>query len=208
MVSSLLAVLPAVSVFLARAAVCSATSMPLVAKYRGGLVRLPNPSEPCGGRKPAAKITDRAKRYRANSAGCRPGGARRCFVCRSRRNVGVHHLDGNEDNTRPSNLAWACKRCNTALGFAYKRAGVGKRTRQYNPRGRRRRRSPEASQYLWAVQMICRKTDQATGRCAPSNDKTVQDAVAIVRATPLAKRREYSRIAAAARGRYRSEVPF
>ena len=179
------------------------------ARYRGQLVRLPNPSEPCGGRKPAAKITDRAKRYRANSRECRPAGPKRCWFCGSKRNVGVHHFDGNEDNTRPRNLGWACKRCNTKLGFAFKFAGLGKRTRQYNARGRKRKgHTPEFAQYGWAIARICRRQDQLAGRCSPSDDKMTQEAVAIIRATPASRRREYSRMALAARGRYASEVPF
>ena len=172
-------------------------------------MQLPNPSEPCGGRKPIAKITDRAKRYRANSPSCKPAGARRCFICGSKKSLGVHHLDGNEANTRRSNLEWACKSCNGVLGFAFRAAGKGKRTRQYNPRGRKRRgHTPAFTQYGWAIGMICRKADQAAGRCSPSNDRLTQEAVSIIRATPASVRREYSRMALEARGRYRDEVPF
>jgi len=88
----------------------------------------------CGARfrKPAGAITDRAKRYRANQPECRPEGPRLCMYCGSGRNVEVHHLGADESDIRRSNLAWACRSCNTRLGLKAARAGRGKRTRQYN----------------------------------------------------------------------------
>lgn len=83
-----------------------------------------------------ADITDRAKRYRAQHPDVRPNGPRVCGFCRSRRNVVIHHKDGNEANLRPSNLMWACKSCNTELGLEFARKGRGVLTDQYNPRGR------------------------------------------------------------------------
>lgn len=106
-------------------------------KKRGGflsrLFRVSNPA--CGGTRPVALITDRAKRYRANHPDCAPKGPKVCSFCGSRRNVEVHHIDGTEDNGRPSNLAWACCSCNTKIGVAHKKAGKGKRTKQFNPAG-------------------------------------------------------------------------
>jgi hypothetical protein len=40
------------------------------------------------------------------------------------------HKDGDESNGAPDNLRWLCKLCNTRLGLALARAGIGKRTRQ------------------------------------------------------------------------------
>jgi hypothetical protein len=178
------------------------------AKLRGRTVAIVNPAFPCGaGLKPVHKITDRAKRYRANSAACRPAGPKVCTYCKSRRNVEVHHRDGNESNGAKKNLGWACRRCNTALGAAFKRAGLGKRTRQYNGR-KTKGHTPEFTQYGWAIGMICRKADQRKGLCSPSSDPKVLEAVEIIRSTPADKRREYSRRAAASRGRWASEVPF
>jgi hypothetical protein len=45
----------------------------------------------------------------------------------------VGHLDGFEENTDPQNLIWNCRACNTRLGVVFKRLGLGRRTRQYNP---------------------------------------------------------------------------
>lgn len=174
------------------------------AKYRGRLVSLPNPSECARTRKPVAEITDRAKRYRANQAGCRPAGPKRCLYCgRGAKHMVIDHMDGDESNGRRSNLAWACKACNTRLGAAMKSAGRGVRTRQYNA-------VPDFKQYAWAIGMICRRRDMEAGRCSPSNYSTTAEAVAIIRATPAAKRREYARRAASSRGRWssRDEVPF
>ena len=84
-------------------------------------------------RKPVSKITDRAKRYRANQKDVRPPAPRQCYFCGRRRNVGVHHIDGNEDHGEARNLGWACKRCNGKIAHWMKKAGIGKRVRQFNP---------------------------------------------------------------------------
>lgn len=91
----------------------------------------------CGGRKPVELLTDRAKRYRANAPECRPKGRKRCSFCGSTKNPLVMHLDGDEANLAPGNLRWGCKSCNTKLGALFKKLGIGKRTRQFNPRGQR-----------------------------------------------------------------------
>jgi hypothetical protein len=177
------------------------------AKYRGRLVTLPNPSEPCPqARKPVGQITDRAKRYRANQPACKPGGSKKCIYCGRRKNVEVHHLDGNEDNGKRTNLAWACRPCNTAIGAEFKKAGLGKRTRQYNPRKRRGRGDPAFTQFAWAVNVICRRRDEARGLCSRSSDPLTKQAVEIIRSTPLDVRRAYARRARSMRRG--SEVPF
>src|SRR5271168_1212224 len=91
--------------------------------------------ERCGARfkKHVSQISDRAKRYRAHSPGCRPDGPKVCYKCGSRRFVVPDHIDGDESNGRKSNLRWACKRHNTILGKKMAKAGKGVRTRQYNP---------------------------------------------------------------------------
>ena len=92
----------------------------------------------CGAnfRKSVENISDRAKRYRAHSPGCRPKGPKVCFKCGSRRFVVPDHIDGDESNGRASNLRWACKRHNTILGKRIAKQGRGVRTRQYNPNER------------------------------------------------------------------------
>lgn len=76
--------------------------------------------------------TDRAKRYAANrhvtddpKAGC--------LFCGSKRNLTVDHLSGDESDGAAANLAYLCKSCNTRKGVAFKKAGIGRLTHQYNP---------------------------------------------------------------------------
>jgi hypothetical protein len=82
-------------------------------------------------RKEAHQITDRASRYRANA--CPPPGAVICAFCGSTRNVEVGHISGDERDSSAENLIWNCRACNTRLGIAFKPAGIGRRTRQFNP---------------------------------------------------------------------------
>ncbi|HEV2381611.1 MAG TPA: HNH endonuclease signature motif containing protein, partial [Terriglobia bacterium] len=74
----------------------------------------------CGGswRKPTDQISDRAKRYRAQHAECRPPGPAKCALCGSTRFLVIDHKDGDESNGDPDNLRWLCKSCNTRLGLA------------------------------------------------------------------------------------------
>src|ERR1022692_3343887 len=64
---------------------------------------------------------------------CPPPGQPICAFCGSTRYVEVGHLDGFEENTEQENLVWNCRSCNTRLGVVFKRLGIGRRTRQYNP---------------------------------------------------------------------------
>lgn len=95
--------------------------------------------------KKPGKVTDRAKRYRANQEGALPAAPRRCNYCGGKKNVIVHHVHGSEDQ---GETAWACRACNTRLGLWMKRAGIGKRTRQFNPSG-----TPitDYSHYMWSI---------------------------------------------------------
>jgi hypothetical protein len=80
--------------------------------------------------------TDRAKRYAANRAiedDKRAG----CLFCRSKKFLTVDHLSGDESDGNPANLAWLCKSCNTRKGAAFRKAGIGRLTHQYNPKSRR-----------------------------------------------------------------------
>jgi hypothetical protein len=90
--------------------------------------------------KPAAEITDRAKRYRAQKN--RPQGKRLCTFCASRENVDVDHVTGDEADDSPRNLMYLCRRCNTRKGIVQARNRIGVRTRQYNPQ-----RTPTLNQF-------------------------------------------------------------
>jgi len=45
----------------------------------------------------------------------------------------VHHINGEEADCSPDNLTWACRSCNTSIGIMLLRAGIGRRTVQFNP---------------------------------------------------------------------------
>jgi len=138
--------------------------------------------ERCGSRfkKPVGEITDRAKRYRAHQPGCRPKGPKVCYKCGSRLFVVPDHIDGDESNGRAGNLRWACKSHNTILGKKMAKAGRGVRTRQYNPK--RKRKNPGATnlaQYVQAAMDHTRGSHDEGGK--------------IIHETPKAKRREFAR---------------
>jgi hypothetical protein len=78
----------------------------------------------------ASDITDRAKRYRANHDV--PEGARVCLFCGSTKDLGVDHIDGFEEHGEPENLIWLCRSCNQLKSSVYVKAGLGRRTAQFN----------------------------------------------------------------------------
>jgi hypothetical protein len=96
-----------------------------------GYARLLRELEANPGRRPVDTITDRAKRYRANSDV--PAGPRVCGLCGSRDSLGVGHLDGYEEHGEAENLMWMCKACNSLADAVLKAQGMGRSTNQYNP---------------------------------------------------------------------------
>ncbi len=92
----------------------------------------------------------------------------------------VGHVDGFEENTAPDNLIWNCRSCNTRLGIVYKRCGIGRRTRQYNP-------DTEGAKTLgqWLTAVMSMKGN--------SQEMTVPAAVEMIRATPAERRSQFAR---------------
>lgn len=133
-----------------------------------------------GPRKPIHVITDRAKRYRAQAPGVRPPDPKQCNYCGSRKNVGVDHVNGREDDGAPENLMWACKRCNAKKAALMKRAGLGRRVRQYNA-GRKGTRTELMREYGAAIKVM---------RGEWNGD--VSKALATIRATPREIRSAYT----------------
>lgn len=127
------------------------------------------------------KVSDRAKRYRANQPGCKPAGVKKCALCRSKRFLTVDHKDGDESNGRRSNLRWLCKSCNTILGAEMARRGIGRRTEQYNPG------AETAAQYARAVAIHESHYVPGVGRIGEHDEGG-----AIIHDTPKSKRREFA----------------
>ena len=128
-------------------------------------------------------LTDRAKRYRANRKDVRPGAPKQCGFCGSRRNVGVHHITGEEDDGEPENLMWACKSCNSTIAVIMKRHGIGRRVEQYNPRrvaGLSKRTQMDA--YGNAIKVMRGKFEG-----------NISHAMQTIRATPSSVRSAYTR---------------
>jgi len=102
----------------------------------------------------------------------------------------VMHLDGNEANGEPANLAYGCRSCNARLAHAFKYIGAGVPTQQYNPASG----VPTFQQYVWAVTHHARRDHDGGG--------------AVIHATPRSKRIEYARRIADIKRSRRGEVPF
>jgi hypothetical protein len=92
----------------------------------------------------------------------------------------VGHLDGHEEHTHRLNLIWNCRSCNTRLGVVFKRLGLGRRTRQFNPEAR-----GAESYQQWVLAVMSMKGD--------SDAMTVPAAVEMIRATPPEDRSRYAR---------------
>lgn len=143
----------------------------------------------CGAtwRKPVEEITDRQKRVRANHPDCRPRGPKRCAKCGKRPpdtlfrpGLIVAHKDGDESNGRRSNLEWQCYPCNAKEVHRLKKLGKGVRTRQYNPRRRRKNQGAKTlGEYVDAAVKHTRGAIDEGGR--------------VIHETPAAKRRSYAR---------------
>lgn len=56
-----------------------------------------------------------------------------CIYCGAEDARDVEHINGDESDSRPENLARACRSCNVKKGQAFAAAGLGVRTMQFNP---------------------------------------------------------------------------
>ena len=133
----------------------------------------------------ALKITDRGYRYRANQA--IPEHPKVCVFCgSSREKLMVAHLDGHEENTVEDNLSWSCRSCNSLASNTLRNAGKGRLTRQYNPsKGAR-----NVGEWMQAVGAITPRIDR--GDRGIASTMPVSEAVAIIRATPHARRSQFA----------------
>ncbi|MGB6787476.1 MAG: HNH endonuclease signature motif containing protein [Candidatus Acidiferrales bacterium] len=104
-----------------------------------------------------------------------------CIFCGSERNVEVHHVDGEESNNEPGNLAWACRACNVVIGRVMQRHGLGRRSRQFNPHDSQGART--LGQWLTAV--LSMKGE--------SSAMDVPAAVEMIRATAADRRSHFAK---------------
>jgi hypothetical protein len=124
------------------------------------------------------EVTDRAYRYRAQNTP--PPGQPICAFCGSTRSVQIGHVDGHEENGEADNLVWTCRSCNSVMGVVFKREGVGRRTRQYNPG----RGSGAQTLGQWMNAVMSMKGE---------GDMSVPDAVSLVHDTPPARRSRFAK---------------
>jgi len=139
-------------------------------------------------RKPVSQITDRMKRYRANEDANRPAGRKQCRYCGAAKNVGVHHVDGNENNGQRRNLAWACKSCNGRIAAYHKKHGIGRRVQQYNPSKASRKSMMDA--YGQAIKVMRGDFDGDVGAAMDTINQTPEDIRSSYTAKSWAVRRQ------------------
>jgi hypothetical protein len=137
----------------------------------------------------ATAVTDRALRYRAQRNA--PEGPRVCCLCGSTKHVEVEHIDGHEENDDPGNLMWACRSCNTAKANTMRRAGMGRKTHQYNPGAKG---ATTLGEWMQAVGAITphKGAKYAGYQYGLTSEMPVSEAVAIIRATSPAKRSQFA----------------
>jgi hypothetical protein len=94
----------------------------------------------------------------------------------------VGHVDGDESNGSPTNLGPTCRSCNAKVAHVMKRAGVGRRVRQYNPRSGSGG-AQTLGQWMAAVMSMKGESDQMS----------VSDAVEMIHSTPASDRSHFAR---------------
>ena len=101
------------------------------------------------------EVTDRAHRYRAQEN--IKSDKKQCAWCGKKnlkgRDAMVAHKDGDESNDNPKNLAWTCRSCNALEANRQKRLGKGRRTRQFNPTTKNKKKHGCTSLAQWSAMM-------------------------------------------------------
>lgn len=92
----------------------------------------------------------------------------------------VGHINGHEEDITPINLIWTCRSCNAKVAHVMKRFGMGRRIRQYNPKGQG---AQTLAQWMAAVMSMKGESDQMS----------VSDAVDRIHATPPEDRSHFAR---------------
>ncbi len=145
------------------------------------LYYIPNPAR--RGQLRAVNVTDRAKRYRAQAAIPKEKNPP-CYLCGHPKPRDVEHIDGNEANDQPHNLAKACRSCNTTKGRTFAQNGLGTKTRQYNPARKGTGTGAKTmAQYVKAVFVLKHGSDQME----------LQEAIDLIHNTPPEDRSKFAR---------------
>lgn len=92
----------------------------------------------------------------------------------------VAHVDGDESDGSQRNLGLTCRSCNGKVAHVMKRAGIGRRTRQYNPRDEG---AQTLAQWMAAVMSMKGESDQMP----------VDAAVELIHSTPASDRSRFAR---------------
>jgi hypothetical protein len=74
---------------------------------------------------------------------------------------------------------WACRSCNTTIGIALKRAGLGRRTRQFNPKAQGARTLAQWVTAVLSLKGESEAMDQAS-------------AIEVIHATPQERRSRFA----------------
>jgi hypothetical protein len=77
-------------------------------------------------------------------------------------------------------MAWTCRVCNSTFGFVFRRVGLGRRTRQFNPNAEGAR---SLGQWITAVLAMRGESDAID----------VPAAVAVIHATPAEQRSRFAK---------------
>jgi hypothetical protein len=88
-------------------------------------------------------------------------------------------VNGREEDGTPINLFWTCRSCNVLSGNTLRRAGLGRRTRQFNPATKG---AKTLGQWLTAVMSMRGDSDAMS----------IPAAVEMIRATPPGRRSEFA----------------
>jgi hypothetical protein len=102
------------------------------------------------------------------------------WLCGNDKSIMVGHVNGHEEEVTQENLIWTCRSCNTKTAHVMKRAGIGRRTRQYNPRSEG---AKTLGQWMAAVMSMKGESDQMP----------VDAAVQVIHATPASERSHFAR---------------
>lgn len=119
-------------------------------------------------------------RLRQRAVECRPAG-NHCLWCGATVRLMVGHVDSDESNGAQENLGPTCRSCNAKVGHVMKRHGMGRRTRQYNPRSTQGAQT--LAQWMAAVMSMKGEPDQMS----------VSDAVEMIHSTPASDRSHFAR---------------